>query len=516
MGKKIGSKKAAKRLILLFALFLGILSLGFKILFLYVNSTAFTYDQARDLLDLREMMVLPKFRLIGPTTSLHGFFLGPLWYWLAFPFFILTGGHPLSFLIMNLLISVFLPIVFFLFFKEGDKKIAIFPLILYLFSFSFLQKSVYALNVNPVVFLFPLFFLFLAKFLETGNLKFLRGAILLTALSFHFEFTDGIEWLLILGLSLLFFKKLNFLGKDKFSWLFFFIPFIPQILFDFRHKFIQAKTIFTFLSGRGSSLASANLTLIGRLEERTLVFKNYLFSHSYHWLILFLSLVLFIFCFIKGKKKEQVWFFLILISFVAVFLFLIIYPYALWPWYLGTFEATFITFLGLVFGFSFFNIKNYFFKFLVGGVFGFYLYLNLARYLPTKLEKAFLDDPGNLRTRLVAIDSIYKDASGRGMKIYTFVPYVYDYPYQYLIWWQAKRKYGYLPEEYAYLPNQAEYVPAKRKVDGFIPKKETKCIYLIIEPFESQEKWFWEWRGNFEKAKKTWEIGKIKIEKLCD
>lgn len=511
---KIGNKKIFERLIFFLGLFLGILSLGFKVLFLYVNSTAFTYDQARDLLDLREMVLLPKLRLVGATTSLQGVFFGPLWYWLALPFYGVSKGNPLSFLAMNLLISICLPICFFILFE--DKKIAIFPLIIYLFSFTYFQKSVYALNVNPVVFIFPLFIFNLVKFLETDKLNFLRLTFFLTALFFHFEITDGVKALVILITALLIFKKFKFFLSDKPSWLFFLIPLFPQILFDFRHKFIQSRSILNLLLGKESSLASSNMDLKRRIWERGLILRNYFWEHSYNWIIFLLFLLLLSFLMIKGSRKERIYFSIFLISLGVIFLFFIIYPYNLWAWYFGSIDAVFATFLGLTFGFSLNKVKNFLLKFLIFGVFCFYLYLNISRYLPTRIEKVFLEDPGNLRTRLAVIDSIYFDSKNKGFKIYSFVPYVYDYPYQYLIWWRAKNKYGYLPEEYTYLPDQKDYVPAKKKADNLIPSLKAECTYLIIEPSDSQEKWFLEWRGNFGEARRVWEIGKIKIEKLCN
>jgi hypothetical protein len=100
-----------KHQLLLVIIFLSFLGLLLRVLFIWKNSTAFTYDQARDLLDLREMWLLRKPRLIGAHTSLHGVFYGPFWYWLCFPFYLLTGGHPLTNLISILLIAFSTPLI---------------------------------------------------------------------------------------------------------------------------------------------------------------------------------------------------------------------------------------------------------------------------------------------------------------------------------------------------------------------------------------------------------------------
>ncbi len=52
----------------------------------------FTTDQARDMLDLRQLVVGLNPVLVGPTTSINGVFLGPSYYYFnVIPFFIGQG-----------------------------------------------------------------------------------------------------------------------------------------------------------------------------------------------------------------------------------------------------------------------------------------------------------------------------------------------------------------------------------------------------------------------------------------
>jgi len=215
-------------------------------------------------------------------------------------------------------------------------------------------------------------------------------------------------------------------------------------------------------------------------------------------------------------KKRNEAFYLLLVSFVFFFisfLWLMIWPFALKSWDLVDIEVLFLLLLGL----SFYYLSKRGRKGLIVSCCLLFLvsFLGVSPFRLLPFEKFNSPDPANLRNRLNVIDLIYNDAGGRGMRIFTFAPYVYDYPYQYLIWWRAKTKYHYLPEEYVYLPNQPEYVVAKEEADRLIPKKKSECDYLIIEPFESQEKWFWQWRGDFGPAQKVWEIGRTRVEKLC-
>src|SRR3989344_7066754 len=57
---------------------------------------AFTWDQARDLIDLRRLVFGYTPLLVGPTTGLTGVFVGPFWYYFNAPPFFLSRGDPSS------------------------------------------------------------------------------------------------------------------------------------------------------------------------------------------------------------------------------------------------------------------------------------------------------------------------------------------------------------------------------------------------------------------------------------
>jgi len=296
----------------------------------------------------------------------------------------------------------------------------------------------------------------------------------------------------------------------------FLFPFIPQIIFEFRHQFLQTKAFLNLLTGKGSSLTPASGDLVYRFFDRLRVFQEGWINQSGGIILAILFLILIAVLSCQGKQKKEVKFLFLfcLLTLVIFFIGFVLYPYALWPWYLSAIDALVLTLIGLGIFFLLSFRKRYFLLSL--GILFIFILLNLARYLPWPLEQGFSPDPANLRTRLRVVDLIYEDANGKGFKVFTFAPYVYDYPYQYLIWWRAKTKYNYLPEEYFYLPDQTPYVAAKEKADEIILSKKSECDYLIIEPFESQEKWFWDWRYRFPEAKEIWEIGKTRVEKLCD
>ncbi len=503
-----------KHKLLLAIIILSLIGLLLRVLFIWKHSTAFTYDQGRDLLDLREMWLLKKPRLIGANTSLHGVFYGPFWYWLCFPFYLLTGGHPLTNLIPLLLLSWVMPIIFF--FLIENKRLGFILALVFIFSHSFFDHSIVALNTNPIIFIIPLILLFLAKFYSSEKEIFLWLVMFSLAISFHFEPIIGLFLLPFFLVTILIFKKRRLVWKQKRALVAFFIPFIPQLIFECRHQFLQTKAFLNLITGKGSSLTPASGDLAYRLFDRLRVFQDIWFNQSGETIlaILFLFLIFFFFCQKKQEKEVKFLFLLCLLSLIIFFLGFVLYPYALWPWYLSAIDALVLTLIGLGI-FLLLNLRKRYF-FLSLGILFIFIIINLTRYLPWPLDQGFSPDPANLRTRLEVVDLIYEDADDKGFKVFTFAPYVYDYPYQYLIWWRAKTQYHYLPEEYYYLPDQPPYVPSKEGVDQLLPSKKAECDYLIIEPFESQEKWFWDWRYRFPEAGKIWEIGETRVEKLCD
>src|SRR5574337_631129 len=71
-----------------------LIGLIYKLLITRDGNFIFNMDNARDMVDVREMVVLHKLRLTGPTSGIEGFYNGPGWYYLLAIPFVLTGGSP--------------------------------------------------------------------------------------------------------------------------------------------------------------------------------------------------------------------------------------------------------------------------------------------------------------------------------------------------------------------------------------------------------------------------------------
>ena len=65
-------------------------------------NTAFTYDQSRDLLDIRALGEFKDIAVLGPTTSINGLRLGPFYYYINLPAYWIGGGNPQALVYWNI------------------------------------------------------------------------------------------------------------------------------------------------------------------------------------------------------------------------------------------------------------------------------------------------------------------------------------------------------------------------------------------------------------------------------
>src|SRR5579859_1113061 len=82
-----------------------IIALGivYKIIVTLNGNFIFNMDNGRDMVDVREMIELKKFRLIGQTSGIAGLYNGPGWYYLLAIPYLITKGDPYSEVLMMIL-----------------------------------------------------------------------------------------------------------------------------------------------------------------------------------------------------------------------------------------------------------------------------------------------------------------------------------------------------------------------------------------------------------------------------
>lgn len=508
----------------------------------------FAFDMGRDLLWVRNMVELKKPTLIGPWGSIAGVYFGPFWYYLLAIPYVFFNGDPRAAVLVSLLSNIATLFIGWLWLRRKKHPIAAnIWAILYGFSPLVISISGFPFHANllPLVTLIFLIGLCRCELQETGGTS--RGAprpgtptwvaagltsdrtrwwlgfplaALMASIAYHLEPAAGLMLTLYLGVWVCWaiWRNRNEIQHSiirlfVYSFIAFSLPFTPQMVFELRHDFIQTKALVSYFRGESESLGGV-LPLPERIPERVTKFARTL-SQSVlpldadwqKWVLLgaFLIAVLWL---IKMESLERFTnnelritvTFLLFHYFAYTFLF----PAELKNWYLFGFASVFLLTISLMLDES---IR--YFQMKVSDTFSSSTVIIIVVMLwfwktanPSSLfrERALSSAaPETLRAQLEVVDYIYQDSKkhDQPFSVYTYTPPIYDYTYQYLLWWRGTKTYGILPAEFSYQPGETSYLPEKEK---FVSKKwkqdDAEIIYLILEP-DSIESRREGWLGHF-------------------
>jgi 4-amino-4-deoxy-L-arabinose transferase-like glycosyltransferase len=214
----------------------------------------FNMDNARDMIDVRGMVELGKWRLIGPTTGIDGVYTGPGWYYLLVIPYFFSGGNPYSSILMMIIFWTVGAILIGVVLRTKGVYAVISAMTVWSFAPSIILVTQYALNPNPVVLLAPLLVYVLYHYLKSGSIVYYLFAWMFAGLYFNLEMAAGIcvpaviitVSLLRNGLKDLFSRRL-IVGVITMS-----IFCIPQVVFELRHDFFMSKAILSHLLEPGS------------------------------------------------------------------------------------------------------------------------------------------------------------------------------------------------------------------------------------------------------------------------
>lgn len=478
------------------------------------NNFIFNMDNARDMVDVREMVVLGKLRLIGQTTAIDGVYYGPLWYYMLSVPFILSGGNPYA----SILLEIFMwgmggYFLLWLTNKFYGKLATLAVGCIWVASNFILLGSQYAFNPNPILFLTPVFIFCLWKFIETGKWIFNILAFLLGGLFLHFEIAVGIFMPFIVILTIIFSKQWDILKSKKFYLgpLVFIAVELPQIIFELRHNFFMTQALFAYKSG---SHGEIGIIPVLRIQA---IFKSFydtflptlmnfeFFTRAIITIFIIISLWL-----LKIRAKIDKLTLICLVILFTTLLGLIPLKVDLMRWHLNSVLIVSI----ILVGFVIFYLQKFIFGKLAAWLLFIMLFIFTIQNI-TSYVKAKQQGDGNnsiLNTELSAIDYTYQKAAGKNFKVYIYLPSVIDYPYQYLYWWHGMKKYGYLPEDYAYLPQKPEYIKQKEKFNIGKKPESSGLVFLIKEPDQIGQRHLWENSFKHLKLLEKTTIGSLDIE----
>lgn len=495
-----------KNKILILILTIGII---YKLLLTSGGNFIFNMDNARDMVDVREMVVLKKLRLIAHTSSIEGVFYGPAWYYLSSIPFILTDGDPYGSII---LVTVLWFIGGFFLLKIVSRFGFFWVLltgILWIASDFINLATLYAFNPNPVILLAPLFFYLLEKYINSKKLIYSCLTWFLGGVFFNFQMNFSVFIPLIIVVIISLYNRSLLRTKNFWiGFILFLLPIMPQVLFDIKHQFIMTKSLVRFITVSNQQIDNSFFqhsysvvnqfyqVISGTFMNQKLLTNLLIFLITYYFIISF-----------KKKKKDLPALIPFLFILIPLILFLFL-PVTVASWHIGSISSAAIILAIVVLHRIF---KTNFTGKIISSLIGLYIIIFSLVNIISGFEGKINNDPSLYRNQIAAVDYVYNLANKENFKVFVYMPSVYDYPYQYLFWWYGKKKYGFIPYEYAYLRNKPQYIASKQMFEG---SKENfnGLVFLIMEPDTSLRRAAW--LGDFDDLKliKKEKVGTIEIE----
>lgn len=411
----------------------------------------FFYDPGRDALVIHKIINDHKLTLIGPTSGVEGIFIGPFYYYLQVPAYIVSGGDPsASATWLGFINALAIILIFFIGKKLFSASAGLIAAALFAFSWDAVNFSRWFSNPSTIPFFVGLILLSIVNLKLTKRGIWLVIASLGIGLSLQLEAAAAIWFIPALLISLFVLKI-----KPKLKWTLislgvFFLLALPQIIFDLKHDFLMTKAFYNFLIAEKSFKLSLAQTIQTRLDLYLSTYKNALglsFIHTLLVLTISLLSIIAVRRFGGENLKHSFWgVYLLLIWIFSTLVGLIFYTGNngyVWSYYLsGTIPA-----LYLIIGFvaSLWLKKFYLIPFVF--LFLILCFNNNLNTLKGYLGSGIGPNTINYQVQKQAIDYIYKDALDQNFNVDVYVPPVIPVNYEYLFAWLGESKYKKLPEK---------------------------------------------------------------------
>lgn len=448
----------------------------------------FGFDQGRDYLTVRKIVVDHKLTLIGSEVGagyagLQGIFHGPYYYYLLTIPFILFGGDPYgSVVLMFVLGVVSLFFGFYFVYREFSYRTAL--VFTFLMALTLYAQSRFMWNTHPATLLILLVFWLVLK-IPQNPLEYFFAAVFLSGLIYGFQLAISVclvITLYIYGFLILRIRNWRIYLSGLVAILIVCFPFFG---FEFRHGFMTSKSVLKILS---SFFTSPRTDFSTGIKSHFLNFwfnfrDSFYLSDRFRFWALVVLLVNSLFFLIKSKKSSEKNFIIFLSILPSTsFLVFLLLPGPVWNHYLVHLHLVYI----FLFAYFLTKSKEQVFRVLLG-IFLILMLPSISKEI-IKAKNDLIDYGGvaKMKGKLEAMDYIYQDAGNQKFNVLVFTPPVYDYAYRYLLWWYGGKKYGYVPGD-----------------------KKEGLFYLWIEPDSKKP---WSYNGWLETVIKTGTV--LKEEKL--
>ena len=345
---------------LLPVLFIGLWLRIYKPLQLYMYS----HDQDLAGWIIKDVLVNRHLRLIGQETSSQGVFVGPLFYYLQIPFYLLTKMDPAGTILLVTLLGIFTIFSFyFCFSKMFTKRAGLMAAFIYSVSLYFVFTDREVVPTMPVH-LWTVWFLFATWMVLKGKSRAYILLGFLAGILWNFHLALAIVVPLVLVAQILSKTKINFKHMSL-GIIIFVVAMSPFIVFEVRHSFRQTKAIFyslafskDYIPGTGRGLAKLDRVFQLVHKNASAIFwgefKPIPYSYTFYLLVISFTLLV-----VKKIIPRDLG--LILALWFAVYIvFFTVNKINLSEYYLNGMNVVWITTLSV--GFDFLFKKNVYLK----------------------------------------------------------------------------------------------------------------------------------------------------------
>lgn len=478
-------QRISKTLFILLIILLAIFPRAIDVL---NGNPIFGFDQGREMLAAKSIIVDHNPILIGTeigagVAGISGIFQGPIYYYLLTVPFVLFNGNPVGGVFLMLffgLLSVFFGFYFGkkLFGESGGLILAL------LMSISpiFISQSRFMWSPNPPTFFILLSFYFIYLFSEKKNIYIFLAAFF-AGFIYNFELAVSVP----LSIALIIYSLFIFRKKIKsyfYLILGFLFGYLPMIIFELRHELLGIRGLVKYLLSSNSGTGSVNWSLFFEHSKSFIYnFKDTFPFNNVNFSILFIIFLITSFIYLlkteKNKKIKHFFSFLTLLLFINFLVFSFL-KNTVWNYYLTDLSLSYLLIFSYIV-FSFYKRKYLRLKLISLTILVFFVLLGVNSAIKTSIyDYSDYGGTAKLMGKIDAIDYIYNDAKDKNFNVLVFSPPIYTYPYDYILSWYGKEKYG------------------------FVPGNEKKgTFYLLIEPDNSQ---IWTYKGWLETVIKSGNI----------
>lgn len=252
-----------RTIVLLLIVFLTFLFRTYKLEYFY----SFEHDQDLYSWIVKDILIEHHPRLIGQMTSIDGFFIGPLYYYLLAPFYFLFSMDPLSATYLALSVSVLTALsIYYVFSTIFSPQVGIVGALIYSTSLSIAFIDRWVVPTQPIT-LWSVWFLYFLIKLSNKNYKSLPYLAILIGLIWQIHIALLPLIFLIPAAMYPFSSNKSKTRLSILSIVVFFLVTAPFWIFELRHDFGQLKALFSFynieVSGEKTGLLRFNEVLYG-------------------------------------------------------------------------------------------------------------------------------------------------------------------------------------------------------------------------------------------------------------